>query len=123
MMGGIVWRIRTVSPKSDYLVDRTGNRTVATTDPVTHCIYLSHELSGSFLFRVVVHEMGHAAMISFGLLDDIWRMVRPSCWIEAEEWICNFIADYGLLIFEEAYGIVGVEALRIVPKEMERLIA
>ena len=122
-MNGYLWRISFVDPNSDYLVDRTGKLRVATTDPVTYHVYLSDELSGDFLNRVLIHELGHCAMISFDLLDDIHRMVKHQYWIEAEEWVCNFIADYGLKIFSVAYSILGDEAWIFVPYELEKLIA
>lgn len=122
-MGGIYWHVQWVPPFSDYLIDRTGTKTVATTDPTTRCIYISSELNGDFLFRVVVHEMCHAAMVSFDLIKDIRSMVYPSKWIEAEEWVCNLLADYGLTIFEKSYEVMGYDALRLVPRELERLIA
>lgn len=54
-------------------------------------------------------------------LDMIRR--NPQYWIEAEEWICNFIADYGLQIFETAYSVSGDDAWTIVPQELDRMIA
>ncbi len=77
------------------LVDRSGEERVATTDPASQMIFLSKELHGDFLRRVLSHELGHVAMISYGLLSDIHRMSYPHDWVEMEEWICNFIADYG----------------------------
>lgn len=121
-MNGYLWRVEFVSPDSDLLVDRTGTLTVATTDPTTHRIYLSNTLEGEFLIRVLVHELGHSVMVSYSLLDDIHRMVYPSHWIEAEEWVCNFIANYGWQIFTTAYSILGYEAIDILPNELERLI-
>lgn len=50
-------------------------------------------------------------------------MVRPEYWIEAEEWVCNFIADYGMRIFYIAYQVLGDEALEYLPYELERLVA
>ena len=105
------------------LVDRTGTLTVATTDPSTLTIYISNAIHGSFLTRVVIHELGHCAIYSFNLLDDIHRMVYPDMWVEAEEWVCNFIADYGLAIFNSAYDILGLDALSLVPLEIERFIS
>lgn len=122
-MNGYLWEISFVDPNSDELVDRTGELRVATTDPNTYRLYLSNELDGDFLNRVLVHELGHAAMVSFDLLRDIHRMVKPEYWIEAEEWVCNFIADYGLKIFSIAYYILGEEAWMFVPYELEKLIA
>lgn len=94
-MNGYLWRIRYVDPYSEYLIDRTGNLRVATTDFNTRCLYLSNELSGDFLRTVLIHELGHVTMISYDLLPIIHGFVKPSRWIEAEEWVCNFIADYG----------------------------
>lgn len=123
VLGGIFWRVRTVNPNSAMLIDRTGTHTVATTDPITHTVYISNQLAGEFLTHVIIHELGHCAIISFGLQDDIRRMVRPEYWIEAEEWACNFIADYGMRIFRATYQILGDEALEYLPYELERLIA
>lgn len=122
-MNGYLWRVRFVHPSSDQLVDRTGKLRVATTDPETRCIYLSSELTGDFLNRVLIHELGHCVMVSFDLLSDIHRMVKPRYWIEMEEWICNFIADYGLRIFSAAYSVLGKDAWIFVPYELERLVA
>lgn len=122
-MNGYVWRICFVDPKDPYLMDRTGRLRVATTDPETRIIFLSNDLNGSFLEKVLVHEIGHCALFSFHLVDDIHRMVRPEYWIEAEEWICNFIADYGQIIYSTAYSYLGVRAWKAIPYELERLIA
>lgn len=91
------------------LVDRTGELRVATTDPRLRTVFLSTELEGAFLYRVLFHELGHCAMISYGLLKDIHRMVHPNHWIEAEEWICNFIADFGPIIFTAAQDIHSLD--------------
>lgn len=122
-MNGYLWRVLFVNPDNPMLVDRTNTLRVATTDPTSNCIYISNALSGSLRMRVLVHELGHCAIFSFHLLPAIHRMVRTEFWIEAEEWICNFIADYGMTIFEAAYDILGDDAIFVVPQELERLIA
>lgn len=122
-MNGILWHVKFVSPHSDWLVDRTGTLTVATTDPATSTVYLSDSLEGEFLLHVLIHELGHCILASYSLLDDIHRMVCPEYWIEMEEWICNFIANYGWQIFTDAYEILGYDALDILPYELERLIS
>lgn len=96
-----------VDPYSSELVDRTGIQRVATTDPLNRNIFVSRALSGDRLQRVVLHELGHAVMVSYNLLDEIHRMVAPKYWLEAEEWICNFIADYGSDIFRIAGLVIG----------------
>lgn len=106
-MNGILWRVMFVSSYDSELIDRTGEMRVATTDPVTKTIYLSEDLRGDFLSRVLSHELGHVTMISYNMLDDLHRMVHPRYWVEAEEWICNFIADYGQENFFLVSHILG----------------
>lgn len=122
-MNGQPWRIQFVDPRSPYLIDRTGDLKLATTDPKTHAVYISSNLYGDMLNRVLTHELGHCAIFSFGLLDDIHRVVKPENWIEAEEWVCNFIADYGLQIFSIVHSVLGKEAWLFVPYKVEPLIA
>lgn len=121
-LNNVYWRVIFVNPDSRYLVDRTGRLTYGTTDPINHTVYISNEITDGFLARVIIHEIGHCAIISFGLLRDIHRMVKPEHWIEAEEWVCNFIADYGWVIFSNAYYIIGRNAIETVPYEIERMI-
>lgn len=122
-MNDRLWHIFFVTSDSPRLVDRTGTQTLAVTDPVTGRIYLSDTLYGEMLVRVLLHELGHCAMVSFNLLDDIHRMVKREYWIEAEEWICNFLADYGQKIFEIAYSSLGVDAWRVVPYELDKFVS
>ena len=122
-LNGHSWRIIQVDQNDPRLVERSGRRAVATTDPKTGCIYLSNELRGKFLTKVLLHELGHCTFFSFNLLDDIHQMVLPKYWFEAEEWVCNFIADYGKSIFGVAYSILGEDAWALIPYELEKLIA
>lgn len=122
-MNGIPWTVVDVDAGSDLLIDRSGNRTVATTDPLTCCIYVSQTIFGDFRKRVIAHEMGHAVCFSYGLLDTIHACCYPEKRIEMEEFICNFVADYGEMIFSITYQIIGDDALRLLPMHLERLIA
>lgn len=123
LMNGYLWRIKFVNPNSSFLIDRTDHVRVATTDPHTKCIYLSNELYGRFLTTVLIHELGHCVMFSYDLIRDIHSAVYPEYWIDAEEWVCNFIADYGFKIFSVAYSVMGKYAWLFVPQEIEKLIA
>lgn len=124
-MNGYLWRVKIVYPDDPMLVDRTKRATIATTDGQQKIIYLSKSIlhNKSFLIKVLLHELSHCVMISYDLTDYIHRMVREDYWIEAEEALCNFIADYGAMIFEAASSVLGYDALRLVPKELERLVA
>lgn len=123
-MNGYLWQIKIVNPHNPKLVDRSRKLRVATTDPNDFCIYLSNELRGDFLITVLIHELGHCAMVSFNLIPEIHRMVKREYWVETEEWICNFIADYGMLIFKSAYSILdNYNAWMVVPKELEKFVS
>lgn len=123
ILNGRLWHVRFVDPMDPILVDRTGRLTVATTDPNTNMVNIAANVTGSFLARVLIHEIGHCALESFNLKEIIHSVVYPDRWIEAEEWICNFIADYGMLIFKATYEVIGDEAMKIVPFEIERFLA
>lgn len=105
-MNGYHWRIIEVDPHSDFLVDRTGQYTVGTTDPFRQEIYISKAISGELKSRVIVHELSHALMFSYYLIDDLHSVVSPDHWFEAEEMLCNLIADYGQKIFEVYNNLV-----------------
>lgn len=122
-LNGIHWRVKRVDPSSPYLIDRTGTSTVATTDPETYTMYISKILEGDFLNHVIIHELGHCVMFSYNLIEDIHSVVEPKYWIEAEEWVCNFVADYGYYIFDSLRTVVGDNALDLVPKYITELVS
>ena len=117
MMNGVLWRIKFVSPGSRILTDPFGEPRLATTDPISQTIYLSRSLDPQTQEVVFLHELGHCVLFSYGLISEIREAVRPELWSEAEEWICNFIADYGQEIFQVADDIM------FVPQELDRLLA
>ena len=117
-LNGILWRVYFVPSTSSYLVDRTGNVRLATTDVRLHNIYIYEGLSGELLKRVIIHEIGHAVMASFGLISELHKLVKPEYWIEAEEWVCNLIADYGSLILQTSEDVIR-DSLDILPRAFE----
>lgn len=122
-MNGLRWKVRFIDSDNDILIDRTLAKTVGVTDTDTMTIYLSNELRGSFLTTVVLHELSHAMMISYGYLEQIYRYCKKRHWVDMEELIANLIAQQAKEIFQRAYDIVGDEAIRFVPYELERLVA
>lgn len=123
IMNGIFWRVETVDPDSPYLIDRTNQFRLATTDPKTHRVYLSSYIPTDMIDRVLVHELGHCVIFSYDLFDSLHQMVKPEYWIDIEEWVCNFIADYGMMVFSIAKSVRHDDALHVVSKELERLVA
>ena len=122
-MNGLRWRVRFTYPTDPVLVDRTGTLTIGVTDSATMTIYLSNKLRGEFLTRVVLHELSHAMMISYGYLEQIHKYCKKRYWIEMEELIANLIAQQAKEIFQRAYDIVGDEAIRFVPYMLEQFVA
>ena len=106
-VNGHQWHMIFVEPWDPVLVDRTGEMRVATTDPITNCVYLSKELSGDFLRHVVAHELGHVFMLSYGVLAQLHGMSKPKYWIDIEEWICNLIADHASAISTMTSDLIG----------------
>ena len=70
-----------------------------------------------------IHELGHAALFSFDLISDLHRMVKRKYWLEAEEWACNFLADYSGMIFGVAKDVLGNRFMYVEPYGIERLVA
>lgn len=108
-VNGIEWLVIFVSPYSNELVDRTNTRTLATTDPYTRLIFISKAISGELLERVVKHEVAHCIMASYGLVDYIHKITKRRYWLDAEEWVCNFIAEYNNLIEELSSKIIQMK--------------
>lgn len=118
---GIDWRIEHVEPGSPYLIDRSDIGRIATTDPVTHTIYLSNYIAENDYETVLFHELSHAVMVSYGLLDDIAMFSKPEMRIYAEEWICNYIATFSKVIADEMNADKDFEIFeRILRKMFER---
>ena len=122
-MNGLRWRVRFTYPTDPVLVDRTGTLTIGVTDSATMTIYLSNKLRGEFLTRVVLHELSHAMMISYGYLEQIHGYCKKRHWVDMEELIANLIADRAYEIFQRAYDVVGDEAIRFVPYMLEQFVA
>lgn len=122
-INGDLWRVRYVYPTDSRLFDRTGNQRIATTDPQTMTVYLSNGISEDMRARVLIHEIAHCVIYSYDLFQEIHRMVKRRYWIEAEEWICNFIADYGLEVFRSASKILGKQAILLIPDALSDIAA
>lgn len=122
-MNGDLWRVRFVSPNDNVLIDRTGQRTLAVSDYSTMTISIASNLHGELLNRVFIHELGHCVMFSYGLLSELHRMVKKRYWVDAEEFVCNVLADYGHFVIRTARDVLGNQFTYVSPVGMERMIA
>lgn len=123
ILNGRFWRVVMVDGGSDALIDRTGSSCLATTDPSAMTVYIDRSLSGDMLSRVLIHEMCHCLMVSYGLIDELHSMVKRSYWVRAEEWVCNLFADYASLVLMKASKVIGDRAIAIVPYALESMVA
>ena len=91
-MNGKTWNIAFVEPCSNMLQRSDGSYTVGMCDMETQTIYISELLQGKFQRKVLLHEVCHSAMFSYGI----------EMSVEQEEMFCDLIATYG----DEIIGIV-----------------
>lgn len=122
-MNGDLWRVQFVPSQDDVLIDRTGSRTLGVSDYSTHIISIANNLHGELLNRVFIHELGHCVMFSYGLLSELHRMVKKRYWVDAEEFVCNILADYSHFAIGTARDVLGNQFTYVSPVGMERMIA
>ena len=67
-------------------------------------IFLSDKLRGGFLRKVFIHEVCHSAVFSHGIYIDE----------EQEEFLCNFVAEYGDRIFGVVDDMFAILIKRVV---------
>ena len=91
-INGKTWYIRLVQSNSPMLMRSDGSYTVGMCDRETQTIYISNLLKGKFLRKVLIHEICHSAMFSYGI----------DMSVEQEEMFCDLLATYG----DEIIGIV-----------------
>lgn len=96
LINGELWNIERVSPGSPFLIDRTGNQRLATTDPLDRKIYISSDLKPPLLDKVMLHEVAHAITVSHGLLDSLRNSIPDSMWIPVEEWSASLVERHAV---------------------------
>lgn len=73
-------------PYNHHMIYRSdGSLSVASCDDTTKTIYVSNELQGEFLKKVLCHEITHAAMFSYNV----------DLTIDQEELLADLISTYG----------------------------
>lgn len=85
IVNGIVWKIKFIRPNSRKLQRSDKSYTVGSTDARTRTVFLSQNLHGRMLEKVLCHEICHCICFSYGLLMSL----------ETEEIVADWIATYG----------------------------
>lgn len=84
-INGYLWKIEYVSPHSKILVRDDGVATIGVTDFNTLTVSIADNLYGALLRKVIIHELSHCFVFSYGLK---WGRAE-------EERLCDFVATYG----------------------------
>ena len=82
---GITWYMIRVRIASPMLMRSDGSITVGMCDRETQTIYISNALHGRSLRKVLLHEICHSAMFSYGI----------NMSVDQEELFCDLLSTYG----------------------------
>ena len=90
MINGVPWDIEYVDSDSNLLLMPNGEYTLGCADNSVQIVYLSDDIYGDTLQKVLAHEICHAVCFSYSLnLSD-----------DEEEKFCDLIATYGFEILD-----------------------
>ena len=84
-INGITWYMIRVRSYSPMLMRSDGSITVGMCNRETQTIYISDALHGRFLRKVLLHEICHSAMFSYGI----------DMSVDQEELFCDLLSTYG----------------------------
>lgn len=102
-INNIEWEI-VLTTDSEYLKRSDGSITLGVTDLNVTTIYLWKNLRGQLFRKVLIHELSHAFIFSYGFY----------LTIDEEEFLCSFIDTYAEDIIHEADSLIfrGVKEIR-----------
>lgn len=96
-INGYIWQILFVYRNNEKLRTSAGTYTVGACDRNDYTVYLSEDLQGEFLRKVLCHELCHCAIWSYGI-----ELTE-----QEEELLCDFVATYGRDIYALTDNIFG----------------
>ena len=89
-INGYDWKVKLVSPNHPQLQRSDGLWTIGSCNNNFRTIYISDMLDEQMLWKVLCHEITHAAMFSYNIL----------LTIDQEELLADLVATYGYEIIE-----------------------
>ena len=92
VINGEEWRIQIVSPFHPCLMLPNGRRTIGVCDDLDKTICIADGLPQEKMFKVLCHEVTHAAMFSYNVVLSL----------QQEELLADLLATYGAEIIEIA---------------------
>lgn len=103
VINGLEWQIKRVNPYDVNLFRDDGTLTVGMTDRMQMTIFLNDKLKGLFLRKVLVHELVHAWIFSYGYILSV----------QQEEFICDFISSNADDILNKADELICTGYFRV----------
>lgn len=95
-MNGERWKVVVVPSTSKWLARSDGTLTLGVTDSNVMTVFLSKQLRGSLLRKVLLHELTHAWMFSYDY----------HLSLDEEEFVCDFLASNAEAIIAKADEII-----------------
>ena len=103
IINGELWKAVFVDPRHPALLKPNGDFAIGACDDFSKTIYLSKNLSGDYLKKVLCHEITHAVMFSFNI-----EMPLPQ-----EELFAELTATFG----EEVIKMTNILFSRILKRK------
>lgn len=94
-VNGYKWNIIFTRNPNDLKIN--GVVHLGVTDKIKKIVYLNDNLNGDLLRKVLIHELTHVWMYSYGYFIDR----------ETEEFLCSFVDTYAQDVIEHADDILG----------------
>lgn len=101
-VNGVYWKVVFVNPSSDDLKRDDGSITLGVCDNNVKCIYMSSALKNELFVKVLIHELTHAWIFSYGIY----------LTLEQEEFVCEFVSNYGRNILDMADELISMGAYK-----------
>ena len=101
-INGEEWRVLLVSPFHPALIRSDRGYTLGVCDDILKTIYINEDLSQEYIWKVLCHELTHAAMFSYNI----------DLSLEQEEILADLIATYG----QEIVYVTNLMFKRIIEK-------
>lgn len=99
-VNGIRWRVLFTDNPND--LELNGTIRLGITDRNTHTIYIHNSLQGEMLKRVLLHELTHAWLFSYGY----------DLSIEIEEMLCGFVDTFLFDLSDALDDLLGEKGLK-----------
>ena len=85
LINNVYWKLSIVPENFPLLQRPNGSYTLGSCDSLTRTIYISQNIHGNLLKKVLCHEITHAAMFSYNV----------DLSIDQEELVADLISTYG----------------------------